>query len=191
MLEENWRDGDEIVINIPLKLRYETRYNNSISIIRGPLYFSLRIEKEYKKVKIDNDNLIYMGSTDWEIHPKSDWNYGLIIDKENLMKGTQVVENIVGTYPFSDKGDIIWSVDSSKYYKWGMDAPIVIRVRGMKIEQWTLVNNSAGIPPSSPVKPDSNPEAITLVPYGCTRLRITEFPVMDINFMTDMTGPGR
>jgi hypothetical protein len=191
MLDEKWKDGEEVKINMPLQLRYETRYNNSVAILRGPLYFSLRIDKEYKKVKIDNDNLTFKGSADWEIRPKSDWNYGLIIDKENLMKDNQVIENPIGAYPFSDRGDLIWSSDSSKYYKWGMDAPVQIRVRGMKIKQWTLVNNSAGIPPSSPVKPDANPEAITLVPYGCTRLRITEFPVMDINFMTEMTGPGR
>jgi len=35
----------------------------------------------------------------------------------------------------------------------------------------------------SPVKPEGDPEIITLVPYGCTRLRITEFPVMDIKLM--------
>jgi len=190
-LEENWRDGDEILIVLPLKLRYETRFNNSISILRGPLYFSLRIDKEYKRVKIDNDNLIYKGSVDWEIRPVSDWNYGLIIDKENLMRDNQLVENDIGAYPFSDKGDMIWSSDSSKYYKWDNDAPVIIRVRGMKIKQWILANNSAGDPPSSPVTPDGNPEAITLVPYGCTRLRITEFPVMDINFMKEITGQGQ
>jgi uncharacterized protein len=189
-LDEKWKDGEEIKMNIPLQLRHETRYNNSISILRGPLYFSLRIDKEYKRVKIDNDNLNYKGSADWEIRPRSDWNYGLIIDKEDLMRGNQVIENKVGTYPFSDKGDMIWSADSSKYYKWDMDAPVIIRVRGMRIKQWTLVNNSAGDPPPSPVTPDGNPEAITLVPYGCTRLRITEFPVMDIDFMKEVTVKG-
>jgi uncharacterized protein len=189
-LEEKWKDGEEIKMDIPLHLRYETRYNNSISIIRGPLYFSLRIDKEYKRVKIDNDNLIYMGSSDWEIRPKSDWNYGLIIDKDNLMKGNQLIENPIGLYPFSDKGDMIWSADSSKYIRWNMDAPVVIKVRGMKIKQWTMSDNSAANPPISPVKPGSDPEALTLVPYGCARLRITEFPVMDILFMTEKSNTG-
>jgi len=105
MLDEKWKDGEEVKINMPLQLRYETRYNNSVAILRGPLYFSLRIDKEYKKVKIDNDNLTFKGSADWEIRPKSDWNYGLIIDKENLMKDNQVIENPIGAYPFSDRGD--------------------------------------------------------------------------------------
>jgi hypothetical protein len=184
-LLEKWTDGDEIIINIPMKLRYETRSNMSISLIRGPLYFSLRLDKEYKKVKINYDNFSYKGSVDWEIFPKSDWNYGLIIDKEDLMNGNQVVVNPPGAYPFADKGDMIWSADSSRYIKWDSDAPVMIKMRGMKIKEWTLVNNSAGDTPLSPVKPEGDPEVLTLVPYGSSRLRITEFPVMDILFMTN------
>jgi hypothetical protein len=185
-LLEKWSDGDEIVMNVPLMLRYITRYNNSISIIRGPLYFSLRIDKEYKKVKINYDNFSYKGSVDWEIYPKSNWNYGLMIDKEDLMKGNQIIESTIGAYPFADKGDMIWSADSSRYIKWDTDAPVMIKVRGMKIKEWTLINNSAGNTPVSPVKPEGDPEVLTLVPYGSSKLRITEFPVMDISFMTDL-----
>ncbi len=188
-IDEKWKDGDQIIMDIPLKLRYETRYNNSISILRGPLYFSLRIEKDYKKVKINYDNYSYKGSVDWEIYPGSDWNLGLIMDKENLMRDNQVIENPVGLYPFADKGDMIWSADSSAYVKYEMDAPVIIKTRGMKIKEWTMIDNSAANPPLSPVKPEGDPEAITLIPYGCARLRITEFPVMDIVFMTEMIKP--
>ena len=83
---EKWRDGDLVSMDIPMKVRTERRFNNSLAILRGPLYFSLRIEKEYKSVKINYDNFGYKGSVDWEIYPKSDWNYGLLIDRENLTK---------------------------------------------------------------------------------------------------------
>jgi hypothetical protein len=56
----------------------------------------------------------------------------------------------------------------------------------MKIPEWKMKNNSAEVPPLSPVKPEGDIEIITLVPYGCTRLRITEFPVMDIVLMEDI-----
>jgi uncharacterized protein len=185
-LNEKWRDGDEIILSIPMRLRYETRFNNSVSIIRGPLYMSLRIEKEYKKVKLNYDNFSYKGSVDWEIYPKSPWNYGLIIDKEDLMRGTLVYENKPGAYPFADRGDMIWSADSSSYVKWEEDAPVMVKLRGMKLKEWTMVNNSAGDTPVSPVSPEGDPEALTLVPYGSAKLRITEFPVMDILFMKDL-----
>jgi uncharacterized protein len=188
-IENKWQNGDKIIINIPLNLRYETRYNNAISILRGPLYFALRIEKEYKQVKINYDNFSYKGSVDWEIYPKSAWNFGLVVNKDSLMMGNQLIENQIGKYPFADKGDMIWSSDSLKYVIYETDPPVMIKLRGVRVNDWTMINNSAGDPPSSPVKPIGEPETVTLVPYGCARLRITEFPVMDIAFMMQIAKP--
>ncbi|MCE5347779.1 MAG: glycoside hydrolase family 127 protein [Bacteroidales bacterium] len=185
-IDNRWRNGDQIILEMPMEIRVEKRYNNSSSILRGPLYFSLRIDKEYKSVRINYDNYSYKGSVDWEISPKSAWNYGLMIDKENVKRGIKITENKVSKYPFADKGDMIWSADSSKYIPSALDAPLIITARGMKIPEWTMKNNSADIPPKSPVKPEGVPEIITLVPYGCAKLRITEFPVMDLIMMEDV-----
>ncbi len=178
-----WKDGDQVYIDIPMKMRYEQRYNRSVSLMRGPLYFSLRIDKDYKSVKINYDNFAYKGSVDWQISPTSPWNYGLLLDKEHIMKGLNIKENPVGRYPFSDKGDMVWSSDSGKYIMVTSDAPVEIAARGIRIPEWTMKDNSADIPPESPVKPEGDPEKIILVPYGCARLRITEFPVMDVTLM--------
>ena len=188
---EKWKNGDQIAIELPMEIRIEKRYNNSVSVVRGPLYYSLRIDKEFKNVKINYDNFGYKGSADWEIIPKSAWNFGIIIDKIEIKKGFKLTENPIGKYPFSDKGDMIWSAESGKYFASALDAPIVITARGIKIPEWTMKNNSADIPPLSPVKPEGDPEIITLVPYGCARLRITEFPVMDIVVMEDLLKPGK
>lgn len=185
-INRKWKNGDQITLEIPLNMRIEKGYNNSISMLRGPLVFSLRIDKEFKSVKIDYDNFGYKGSTDWEINPKSSWNYGLVIDRNNIMRGLKVKDNPVEKYPFSDKGDMIWSADSGKYTHVSYEAPVVITARGIRIPEWTMKNNSANVPPMSPVKPDGDPEIITLVPYGCARLRITEFPVMDVILMETM-----
>ena len=107
------------------------------------------------------------------------------------MRGLKIAENPIGKYPFADRGDMIWSADSSKYIPSVQDAPVVITARGIKIPEWAMKNNSADIPPLSPVKPEGDPEIITLVPYGCARLRITEFPVMDIVLMEDIMRPSR
>jgi len=185
-LYARWDPGDTITLKFPMKILTEKRYNNSLAVLRGPLYFSLRMDKEFKNVKINYDNFGYKGSVDWEIYPKTPWNYGLVIDKNNLGRGIDVRENEITSYPFADKGDMIWSADSSKYLPWDKDAPVVITTRGMKIPEWTLINNSADIPPESPVSPQGIPEVIQLVPYGCAKLRITEFPLIDITQIIDV-----
>ncbi len=185
-LYARWDPDEEITMEIPMKIRVETRYNKSLSVLRGPLYFSLRIDKEYKSIKINYDNYAYKGSVDWEIDPVSPWNYGLMIDKTNLDRGIKPVENEVSKYPFADKGDMIWSSDSAKYVPWDKDAAVVITTRGMKIPEWTLKNNSADIPPLSPVIHEGTPIIIELVPYGSAKLRITEFPVIDLTKIVDV-----
>jgi uncharacterized protein len=185
-LIEKWKSGDQITLKIPMDLRFERRYNNTVSLIRGPLYFSLRIDKDYKSIKINYDNFAYKGSVDWEITPKSPWNYGLLVDMRNPLRGFKTEIKELGRLPFSDRGDMIWSADSARYIASKLDAPIVIRARGIKIPSWTIKNNSADIPPLSPVRPDGDPEIIELVPYGCARLRITEFPVMDVTLMEEV-----
>jgi hypothetical protein len=189
-LFEKWKDGDIITFKIPLNIRTEKRYNNSIALLRGPLYLSLRIAKEYKSVKINYDNFGYKGSVDWEIYPESPWNYGLLYDKVNPLRGIEVVENPVTRYPFADAGDMIWSADSGKYFRWNKDAAVVVTARGMRIPEWTMKNNSADLPPPGPVKPEGTPEVIQLVPYGCAKLRITEFPVIDATQVTEVMRPG-
>jgi hypothetical protein len=185
-LYARWDPDDLIALELPMKIRIEKRYNNSISLLRGPLYFSLRIKKEYRNVRINYDNFSYKGSVDWEIYPNSPWNYGLMVDRTNLARGLEMSENEVTRYPFADSGDMIWSADSLKYIPWDEEAAVVITTRGMKIPGWIMEDNSADIPPLSPVKPQGVPEVIQLVPYGSARLRITEFPLIDLPQVVDV-----
>ena len=182
-LERKWENGDQVIIDIPMEIRFEDRYNNSLAVLRGPLYFSLRIEKEYNSTKLNYDNFSYMGSVDWEIKPLSAWNYGLILDRGSTGNGYLIEEQPVGKFPFADRGDMIWTADSGKYYQWEQDPPVTIRTRGFRIPGWEIKDNSADIPPPGPIKVSGEPEEITLIPYGSAKLRITEFPVMDITLM--------
>ncbi len=182
-LLEKWKNKDSIEITIPLKIRTERRFNNSVAIMRGPLYYSLRIEKEYRSVKLNYDNFGYKGSIDWEIYPKSNWNYGIFADLEQPEISFEVIESEISDYPFADRGDMIWSDDSARYIVWTSDPPVMIKTRGIRIPEWGMRNNSADIPPLSPIESTGEPEMITLVPYGSAKLRITEFPLIDVVFM--------
>jgi hypothetical protein len=191
ILNEKWSNSDRIEIDFPMAVRTESRFNNSVAVMRGPLYYSLRIEKEYRSVKLNYDNFGYKGSADWEILPLSPWNYGLVLDNiERPERGINVTVNPIGKYPFADRGDMVWSDASGSFVEWSAEAPVTITVRGVKIAGWGMKNNSADVPPISPVRPDQPAETITLVPYGAARLRITEFPYIDVKAMVPVIGQG-
>ncbi len=180
-LEREWHSGDLVEILIPMKLRTEKRYRGALSILRGPLYFSLRIGKKYNKIKIKSRNtysIDYMGSVDWEIRPTTAWNYGLVIDPAEAGENIRVRRNPLTKLPFADMGEMVYDEQKNKYVSWPYEAPVVLDVPAKRIANWKLVKNSAGPVPQSPSQISSETETVQLTPYGSARLRISEFPVI-------------
>jgi DUF1680 family protein len=164
-LSREWSSGDVVELLLPMHVSKNTWYENSMSVERGPIVYALKIGTEVRTVKNDKDPVDY-GSSYEEVLPTSPWNYGLLnASDENFASGFKVESTgKVSNYPWTMK-----------------NAPIQIVTKGKRIPSWTLYNEMAGpLPYSLTYGQEFGKEAetIVLVPYGCTQLRISEFPVV-------------
>jgi hypothetical protein len=83
------------------------------------------------------------------------------VDRRQPEKFIKVKTRPVGKIPFAQES-----------------APVVLEVRGRLIPEWSLVDHSAGETPVTPVHSDQPDTTLELIPYGSTRLRMTEFPAI-------------
>ena len=158
-----WQDGDIIEIDFPMEVRVSNWQNNSLGIERGPVIFSTKIEEAWSECR-DND-IREIKLTMHEDYPireafaKSPWNYGLIVDRNNPESSFEVSVKEIKTQLFGAE-----------------NAPIEIKAKGKRIPQWKIDGNLAGPLPLSPVHSDEKEEEITLIPYGCAKLRMSLIP---------------
>ena len=163
-ISREWSDGDVVELILPMEVTISRWYENSAVVERGPLVYALKIGEEWKKFA----NSDKYGPFFYEVHPTTPWNYGLLAAAiRHPGQEFEVVKRSVsmGSYPWNPE-----------------NAPIEIRTRGIIIPTWTIYNGSAGPLPYSEQDQlkTAPPEPITLIPYGCTTLRITEFPVVEV-----------
>ena len=173
-INNTWKNNDQITILLPMALKVTTwrKNKNSVSINYGPLTYSLKMDEKY--IRFDSKETAQYDAkwqanadpSQWpsfEIQPGSAWNYGLTGDFNEPDKLFKVVRKPwpADNYPFS-----ITAV------------PIEIRTKGKKIPRWTIDQYGLCAElPVSPVSTDEPEEAITLVPMGAARLRISAFPI--------------
>jgi hypothetical protein len=157
IVDRVWKAGDEVKLRLPMEVsvhRWKANHN-ALSISRGPLSYSLAISEQWRQ---------FAGTERWpeyELLPKSPWNYGLVVDRSAPARSFAV-----STKP----GSVIdpFRQDS---------VPIEIRAKGRRIPGWKQDGEGVvGVLADSPVRSSEPEEEIKLIPMGAARLRITAFP---------------
>lgn len=154
-----WANTDKIVLSFPMHVVVQKQVNNAVSIERGPLVYALKIAPSVKIVK----EFPVKGFYEAEISPASPWNYGLILDPNNLEKGIKLMKSPMPDQPF----------DLQR-------SPVQLKMKAKRIPDWTIDSRKTAAfdVPYGPLVSNEKLEEITLVPFGSEDLRVSIFPTI-------------
>lgn len=168
-IDRTWKNGDRLELHLPMEIRTSRWAEQSVGVERGPLVYGLRIKEKWKQVQPDPDNWRIVNPY-YEVFPQSPWNYGIT---------RQAIDELDFKVEYRD-------TDSN--YPWNVEnTPVALKTKAKRNPDWALYKQGAGPLPvskqylygSDSPTDDIEEEEISLIPYGATTLRISQFPVVE------------
>jgi hypothetical protein len=164
-IERTWEGEVTVDVRFPMRPAVLRGYNESVAIERGPLVYSLAIGEQWTRVNADKPHR-EPPHADYQVTPTTPWNCALVVNEQAPEQSLRFEERPVGERPFSPEG-----------------AGMVCTAKGRRLPAWRLRNGWAGEISAADLAWTNRPAAalepledVRLIPYGCTNIRITEFP---------------
>ncbi len=153
-LNRIWKKGDRLTLRLPMTAKVnQAKHAGSLTVSRGPLVYSLKIQEETKP---------YAHLDKWpsyEVRPGSDWNFGLDPRVPLRFMNKPLVE---GKQPWDFR-----------------NVPVQIEAQGRQIPEWGMDIYGLVAPlQKMPVLSNAPLRKLTLIPMGAARLRTTVFPTV-------------
>jgi len=190
-----WSQGDIVELHLPMHVKVEKDKFNLVSVTRGPLVYSLKIPAD--AIDFDRKPLGFSARA-YVPFKGAKWKYALIIDEENPDNSFKVkkIHMPANVYPW-EIPPVQLEVKAQEVPDWGTTkikieddqmAPVshMILEKIMKRKYWMNIKEVRKKEmseemmlcdiPKSPVNPSGKVLTLTLIPYGFTQLRITNFP---------------
>jgi len=158
IIRKLWTGTETIKVEYETTPHFTARPHGLRCVEYGPLVFSLPLEAEYKAVEYVKDGVErQFPYCDYELTSQSEWRYGFADE------ALTVVEQAFCEVPFSSK------------------APSIAIKANLSRVDWDFAD---GYDCFADAKPASNAalcaaQELTLIPYGCAKLRMTEMPLCD------------
>ncbi len=159
-LRRHWQGTQQFRLTLPMSPALVDRPNGAVAVERGPLVYALQIGEDWRRVHTDLPHR-ELPHADWEVYATTPWNYALALDRKHLDHAVTFERRPMSELPFSPH-----------------NAPVIAHVHGARIDGWQAQDGFASPPPAGPVTADHPQESLILLPYGCTNLRVAEFPVL-------------
>jgi len=162
-INRSWKNNDKLVLQLPMDITTTVWGRHSRAIERGPLVYALKLNERWEKATDEVEGEYF------SVYATDKWNYALIRDN---------VDKPAAHF----KAAVVKQVDDQ--FVWNLaHAPVTITVPAKSIPSWKELNGVAFQPPTDREgiykgKVDNTVQDITLVPYGCTKVRIVAFPVV-------------
>jgi DUF1680 family protein len=151
ILKKAFSAGDRITLSLPLTLRLVPEAAGGVSAHYGALMLALPIAAEERIVRGR------MPFADREFLPREEWRFA--VAEESLAQASFTCRE-PGELPFDDE-----------------NPPLSVKLPLVPAPQWRMRQNSADDVPEPFAATTQDFVQKTLIPYGCTQLRIAQFPI--------------